>query len=136
MYALAYADDFGVPTGRTEVVRYISKEEGHADSLNADNRFIYNLYFNGMEHTLLAGLDYQLLKIDGKDYANDPVVGEQIAPGIYAPNTLNVYNPQYSAESDIVLLNGPTPGVAQPLTEADLQRRTTDSYQLLSLIHI
>ncbi len=130
MYALAYADDFGVPTGRTEVVRYISTEEGHADSLNADNRFIYNWDFNGMEHTLLAGLDYQLLKIDGKDYANDPVVGEQIAPGVYAPNTLNVYNPQYSAESDIVLLNGPTPGVAQPLTEADLQRRTTDSYQL------
>ena len=130
MYALAYADDFGVPTNRTEVVRYISTEDGHADSFNADNRFVYNWDFNGMEHTLLAGLDYQLLEIDGKDYAADPVVGEQVAPGVYAPNTLNVYDPQYAAAGDILLLDGPIPGVAQPLTEADLQRRTTDSYQL------
>ena len=123
MYALAYADDFGTPTNRTEVVRYISTEDGHADSFNADNRLTHKWEFNGMEHTLLAGADYQLLKIDGKDYAADPIVGD--GPG--APNTLNVYNPEYANASDIVLLDSTT---FMPLTEADLQRRTTDSYQI------
>lgn len=123
MYALAYADDFGIPTNRTEVVRYISTEDGHADSFNADNRLTHKWEFNGMEHTLLAGADYQLLKIDGKDYAADPIVGD--GPG--APNTLNVYNPEYANASDIVLLDSTT---FMPLTEADLQRRTTDSYQI------
>lgn len=126
MYALAYSDDFGMPSNRTEVVRYISTEDGHADSLNADNRFIFKWDLNGMEHTLLAGIDYQMLKIDGKDYAADPIVGEELFPGIYAPNTLNVYNPEYANASDIVLLDG----TLQPLSESDLQRRTTDSYQL------
>ena len=123
MYALAYADDFGTPTNRTEVVRYISTEDGHADSVNADNRLMHKWEFNGMEHTLLAGADYQLLKIDGKDYAADPIVGD--GPG--SPNTLNVYNPEYANASDIVLLDSTT---FMPLTEADLQRRTTDSYQV------
>lgn len=123
MYALAYADDFGIPTNRTEVVRFISTEDGHADSFNADNRLTHKWEFNGMEHTLLAGADYQLLKIDGKDYAADPVVGD--APGV--PNTLNVYNPEYANANDIVLLDSST---FMPLTEADLQRRTTDSYQI------
>ncbi|MED5389127.1 MAG: TonB-dependent siderophore receptor [Pseudomonadota bacterium] len=123
MYALAYADDFGIPTNRTEVVRFISTEDGHADSVNADNRLTHKWEFNGMEHTLLAGADYQLLKIDGKDYAADPVVGD--APGV--PNTLNVYNPEYANANDIVLLDSST---FMPLTEADLQRRTTDSYQI------
>tara|TARA_Y100001934_G_scaffold279004_1_gene381665 strand:+ start:2372 stop:4624 length:2253 start_codon:yes stop_codon:yes gene_type:complete len=123
MYALAYADDFGIPTNRTEVVRFISTEDGHADSFNVDNRLIHKWDFNGMKHTLLAGVDYQLLKIDGKDYAADPVVGD--APGV--PNTLNVYDPEYANASDIVLLNSST---FMPLSEGDLQRRTTDNYQL------
>lgn len=129
MYALAYADDFGVPTGRSEVVRYASTEDGHADSFNVDNRFTHKWEINGMEHTLLAGVDYQLLNIDGKDYAADPVVGEEVAPGVFAANTLNVYNPQYSAAGDVFLLDGALPG-SNRLTEADRERRTTDSYQL------
>lgn len=123
MYALAYADDFGIPTNRTEVIRFISTEDGHADSFNADNRLMHKWDFNGMEHTLLAGADYQLLKIDGKDYAADPLVGD--GPGM--PNTLNVYNPEYANASDIVLLNSST---FMPLSESDLERRTTDNYQV------
>lgn len=134
MYFSAYAADAPLvgpaldPTNaRRDILRGVSTEDGDADQWTADNRLIRTWNYNGVDHTLLLGLDYQSLDIRGKDYPQDPIAadGNGTVLGFPYDPRFDVYDPSYS--NNVVLLN---PDTLMPYTEADLQTRTTDAYQL------
>ncbi|NVK72795.1 MAG: TonB-dependent siderophore receptor [Oceanospirillaceae bacterium] len=113
---------------RSDIVRSASTADGDSDAFNIDNRFIYTFNSGKTKHTLLAGIDYQSIDINNKDYASDPVVadGNKIVTGLnIADPRFNIYNPSYS--SNIVLLNSRT---FATLTDADLQTTKTKNRQL------
>lgn len=132
MYSLGYAADSALgaaldPTGqRSTILRGASTEEGTSDAFNIDNRIVHNVQTGVIEHTLLAGIDYQSIDIDSKDYASDPLVadGNNTVGGFFDPR-FDVFNPSYS--SNVVLLD---PATFQPLTEADRQTTKTKNSQL------
>ena len=134
MYFSGYAQDAPAvgaaldPSGaRRDILRGVSTEDGDADQWTADNRLVHSWNYNGVDHTLLLGLDYQSLAIRGKDYPQDPIAadGNGSVLGLPYDPRFDIYNPSYS--NDVVLLN---PGTLTPYTDADLQTRTTDAYQL------
>lgn len=109
MYSLGYAKDYGLgvydPTD-SKILRGASTEEGTSDAFNIDNRVVHTFKTGVVEHTLLAGIDYQSIDIDSKDYAADPFVADGNSsisvpvPGVglvpIANPLFDVFNPSYS----------------------------------------
>lgn len=134
MYYSQYVGDTALapydPT-RTSIIRQASTEEGTSNAFNIDNRLIHNFKTGVVEHTLLAGIDYQSIDIDSKDYAADPIIGDGNSmlpiPGVgNVPNPIfNVFNPSYS--SNVALLN---PATFAELDESDRQTTKTKNNQL------
>lgn len=116
MYSLGYAKDYGLgvydPTD-SKILRGASTEEGTSDAFNIDNRVIHTFKTGVVEHTLLAGIDYQNIDIDSKDYAADPFVADgNSSIGIPVPGVglvpianplFDVFNPSYS--NNVTLLD-------------------------------
>ncbi len=124
MYSLGYLPG----SGDSQAVRGLSDEDGDAYGINLDNRLIHKWSINNVEHTLLAGIDYQSLHIDGKSFG-DPLMGYEAAPGIFAPATLNPFDPQYRNADELtpVSCNFST-FVCTEVTSR--QRTTIDAYQV------
>ncbi|CAM3045728.1 TonB-dependent siderophore receptor [Moritella viscosa] len=136
MYALGYAQDFGLEATRTNIVRGLSSEEGKSKSFSADNRLIYKFNTGKLEHTLLSGIDYRWLDIKGQSFGgrvlvadgNTPIKVPTPYPGIYLDTynpLFNPYNPSYT--DNVTLLNGTT---FQPVTDADRETKTSEKHQL------
>ncbi|NLU98100.1 TonB-dependent siderophore receptor [Marinomonas sp. UCMA 3892] len=118
------------PTGsRSDIIRAATTADGDSDAFNIDNRFIYTFNSGSTKHTLLAGIDYQSIDVNNKDYAADPIIADGNNPiaglGLTGNPNFNIYNPSYS--NNIVLLNSST---FAPLTDADLQTTKTKNRQL------
>ncbi|WP_281628640.1 TonB-dependent receptor [Vibrio sp. St2] len=139
MYFAGYAADSALgavldPTSsRQTILRGVTTEQGHSDAFNIDNRLLFNFKTGDVRHTLLAGLDYQVIEIDSKDYAgNDPLVADGnssvTVPGLgtIAGPTFNVFNPSYS--NNVVLLDSNS-GTFGQLSESDMQTTVTDNSQ-------
>ncbi|WP_186176288.1 TonB-dependent siderophore receptor [Vibrio jasicida] len=137
MYSYVYAAD--VPglgplldplNERKSILRAATTEEGSSDAFNIDNRLIHNMKWGSVEHNLMVGIDYQMVSIDGKDFASDPLVadGDSILTtpiGMLPDPRFDVFNPSYS--DNVWLLDSTT---LQPLTDADKQRTKVDNEQL------
>ncbi|KIP68212.1 ligand-gated channel protein [Vibrio harveyi] len=137
MYSYVYAAD--VPglgplldplNERKSILRAATTEEGSSDAFNIDNRLIHNMKWGSVEHNLMVGIDYQMVSIDGKDFASDPLVadGDAILTtpiGMLPDPRFDVFNPNYS--DNVWLLDSTT---LQPLTDADKQRTKVDNEQL------
>lgn len=137
MYSYVYAAD--VPglgplldplNERKSILRAATIEEGSSDAFNIDNRLIHNMKWGSVEHNLMVGIDYQMVSIDGKDFASDPLVadGDSILTtpiGMLPDPRFDVFNPSYS--DNVWLLDSTT---LQPLTDADKQRTKVDNEQL------
>ncbi|MEZ9157302.1 TonB-dependent siderophore receptor [Vibrio lentus] len=137
MYSLGYAKDnlLGAydPTD-SQILRGASTEEGTSDAFNIDNRVVHTFKTGIVEHTLLAGIDYQNIDIDSKDYAADPFVADGNSsigvpvPGVglvpIANPLFDVFNPSYS--NNVTLLNSSF-GVVD---ESDRQTTKTKNNQL------
>ncbi|KXO07551.1 Ferric hydroxamate outer membrane receptor FhuA [Moritella sp. JT01] len=136
MYALGYAQDFGLEATRTNIVRGLSSEEGKSKSFSADNRLIYKFNTGKLEHTLLSGIDYRWLDIKGQSFGgrvlvadgNTPIKVPTPYPGIYLDTynpLFNPYNPSYT--DNVTLLDGAT---FQPVTDTDRETTTSEKHQL------
>ncbi|MDN3609929.1 TonB-dependent siderophore receptor [Vibrio ostreicida] len=139
MYFAAYAADTQLsglldPTSaRDTIVRGATTEQGHSDAFNIDNRLIYTFETGAFQHTLLTGLDYQRIKIEGQDYASDPLVADGNASvdlslaglGVVAEPRFNIYNPSYT--NNVVLINSSN---FSTLSDADLQTTITENQQV------
>ncbi|WP_104036952.1 TonB-dependent siderophore receptor [Vibrio jasicida] len=137
MYSYVYAAD--VPglgplldplNERKSILRAATTEDGSSDAFNIDNRLIHNMKWGSVEHNLMVGIDYQMVSIDGKDFASDPLVadGDSILTtpiGMLPDPRFDVFNPSYS--DNVWLLDSTT---LQPLTDADKQRTKVDNEQL------
>ncbi|MEQ3725038.1 TonB-dependent siderophore receptor [Alcanivorax sp.] len=139
MYSLGYVRDLSPaalpaagqildPTNaRRDIYRGISTEDGSASTWTADNRLTHKWTFNNIEHTLLAGVDYQNLSIESKDFANDPLVADgNTLNGLGTPDiNFDIYSPSYT--NNVVLFDINTFSVVD---DSDRQKETTDSYQV------
>ncbi|PQJ60574.1 ligand-gated channel protein [Vibrio chagasii] len=137
MYSLGYAKDYGLgvydPT-ESKILRGASTEEGTSDAFNIDNRVVHTFKTGVVEHTLLAGIDYQSIDIDSKDYAADPFVADGNSsisvpvPGVglvpIANPLFDVFNPSYS--NNVTLLDSNFSVV----DESDRQTTETKNNQL------
>lgn len=137
MYSYVYAAD--VPglgplldplNERKSILRAASTEEGSSDAFNIDNRLMHNMQWGSVEHNLMVGIDYQMVSIDGKDFASDPLVADgnsilNTPIGMLPDPRFDVFNPNYS--NNVWLLD---PTTLQPLTDADKQRTKVDNEQL------
>lgn len=137
MYSLGYAKDYGLgvydPT-ESKILRGASTEEGTSDAFNIDNRVVHTFKTGVVEHTLLAGIDYQSIDIDSKDYAADPFVADGNSsisvpvPGVglvpIANPLFDVFNPSYS--NNVTLLDSNFSVV----DESDRQTTKTKNNQL------
>ncbi|WP_348521331.1 TonB-dependent receptor, partial [Chromohalobacter sp. 296-RDG] len=61
------------------------QRDGEIDSFTIDNRMVGKWYTERMENTLLFGVDYQDLSLDGKEYDN------------YTYDTVDIFNPDTTA---------------------------------------
>lgn len=141
IYSNGYVADSGLqpvldPTSeRKTLLRGATTEQGHSDAFNIDNRLVFSFKTGDVEHTLLTGVDYQLIDITSKDYAADPLVADGnnsvFIPlpgvGVRPDPTFNIYNPSYS--NNVVLLDTHT-GTFSELSESDLQTSVTKNNQL------
>ncbi|MCV5926823.1 hypothetical protein OFO11_33530, partial [Escherichia coli] len=59
---------------RKTILRGASTEDGSSDAFNIDNRLMHQVNWGSVEHNLMLGIDFQMISIDGKDFANDPIV--------------------------------------------------------------
>ncbi|MFT5880994.1 MAG: iron complex outermembrane receptor protein [Moritella sp.] len=131
MYALGYAQDFGLEATRTNIVRGLSSEEGKSKSFSADNRLIYKFNTGKLAHTLLSGIDYRWLDIKGQSFGGSVIVGDgnnmmPMSATTSIPSPLfNPYDPSYT--DNVVLLDGTT---FQPVTDADRETTTREKHQL------
>ncbi|MEZ8573983.1 TonB-dependent siderophore receptor [Vibrio splendidus] len=137
MYSLGYAKDNRLgaydPTD-SQILRGASTEEGTSDAFNIDNRVVHTFKTGVVEHTLLAGIDYQNIDIDSKDYAADPFVADgNSSIGIPVPGVglvpianplFDVFNPSYS--NNVTLLDSNFSVV----DESDRQTTKTKNNQL------
>jgi len=137
MYSLGYAKDYGLgvydPT-ESKILRGASTEEGTSDAFNIDNRVVHTFKTGVVEHTLLAGIDYQSIDIDSKDYTADPFVADGnssisvTVPGVglvpIANPLFDVFNPSYS--NNVTLLDSNFSVV----DESDRQTTKTKNNQL------
>ncbi|MFH4680117.1 TonB-dependent siderophore receptor [Vibrio diabolicus] len=115
---------------RKTILRGASTEDGSSDAFNIDNRLMHQVNWGSVEHNLMLGLDFQMISIDGKDFANDPIVADGNAllntpMGALPDPRFNVFNPTYS--DNIMLLD---PNTLQPLSETDKQRTKIENRQL------
>ncbi len=115
---------------RKTILRGASTEDGSSDAFNIDNRLMHQVNWGSVEHNLMLGIDFQMISIDGKDFANDPIVANGSAllntpMGALPDPRFNVFNPTYS--DNIMLLD---PNTLQPLSETDKQRTKIDNQQL------
>ncbi len=137
MYSLGYAKDNllgAYDPADSQILRGASTEEGTSDAFNIDNRVVHTFKTGVVEHTLLAGIDYQNIDIDSKDYAADPLVADGNSsigvpiPGVglvpIANPLFDVFNPSYS--NNVTLLNSSF-GVVD---ESDRQTTKTKNNQL------
>jgi len=132
MYSAGYAMDSGLDTKRTTIVRGLSRDEGTAKSYSADNRMVYKFVTGGIEHTLLAGLDYRLLDIKGQSFADSSQVitadGNKIinSPFGFIPDPrFDIYNPSYT--NNVALIDLST---GKLVTDADRETKTRERHQL------
>lgn len=134
MYYSQYVGDTALAPydpNRTSIIRQASTEEGTSNAFNIDNRVVHNFNTGAVEHTLLAGLDYQSIDIESKDYAADPIIGDANSllpvPGVgNIPNPIfNIFDPSYS--SNVALLN---PATFATMDESERQTTKTDNNQL------
>ncbi|MEE2869479.1 MAG: TonB-dependent siderophore receptor [Pseudomonadota bacterium] len=118
------------PGSDSDVIRGLTDEDGKSDGINLDNRFIHKWTMNNMEHTLLAGVDYQSINIDGKSYLGSgyPIIGTEVVPGVGAPATLNPFNPQYANANDLIPVTAC--GVAGCTVVTERERTTIEAYQV------
>ncbi len=127
MYTVGYAKDLGYgaldPTN-TSVVRGATTEEGTSDAFNIDNRVIHKFTTGAVDHTLLAGIDYQSIDIESKDYPLNSLSGDPLVLSDGNP-LFNIFNPNYG--SSIILFD---PTQNQFYTEADRQTTKTKNNQL------
>ncbi|WP_261885944.1 TonB-dependent siderophore receptor [Vibrio pomeroyi] len=137
MYSLGYAKDNRLgaydPTD-SQILRGASTEEGTSDAFNIDNRVVHTFKTGVVEHTLLAGIDYQNIDIDSKDYAADPFVADgNSSIGIPVPGVglvpianplFDVFNPSYS--NNVTLLDS----TFSVVDESDRQTTKTKNNQL------
>lgn len=127
MYTVGYAKDLGYgaldPTN-TSVVRGATTEEGTSDAFNIDNRVIHKFTTGAVDHTLLAGIDYQSIDIESKDYPLNSLSGDPLVLSDGNP-LFNIFNPNYG--SSIMLFD---PTTNQIYTEADRQTTKTKNNQL------
>ncbi|NOI29386.1 TonB-dependent siderophore receptor [Vibrio coralliilyticus] len=119
-------------SSRETIVRFATVEQGESDAFNIDNRIVYEFKTGSVEHTLLAGVDYQQIDIDSKAHDSDTIVGDGNNPvtllGGLANPSFNVFNPSYT--NNIVLLD-PSPGpLPTTLTDADMKTIVTKNRQL------
>lgn len=121
MYALGYAQDFGLEATRTNIVRGLSSEEGKSKSFSADNRLVYKFNTGKLDHTLLSGIDYRWLDIKGQSFGGSVLV----ADGNTGSPLFNPYNPSYT--NNVMLLDGST---FQPVTDEDRETTTREKHQL------
>ncbi|GHB07705.1 TonB-dependent siderophore receptor [Modicisalibacter luteus] len=80
----------------TEGYRGHLQRSGEIDSYTVDNRFVGKWFTNRTENTLLIGVDYQDLALEGKEADVGPTFdsnGNVTAPGPFAP--INLFDPQY-----------------------------------------
>lgn len=101
----------------TEGYRGHLQRKGEIDSFTVDNRFVGKWFTNRTENTLLVGIDYQDLALDGEEADVGPTYGSNgnvIDPGPFAP--INLFNPQY--------------GDYTPLTASQRFHRDIDKDQL------
>ncbi|USD31279.1 MULTISPECIES: TonB-dependent siderophore receptor [Vibrio] len=142
IYANGYAADsdlgaFLDPTNsRQTIVRGVTTEQGHSDAFNIDNRVVYSFNTGKLSHTLLAGADYQSIKIDSKDFAGkDPIVADgngtvnipAYGIGDIADPSFNIFNPSYT--NNVVLLDSNSIPFPE-LNESDMQTTITKNSQL------
>jgi iron complex outermembrane receptor protein len=88
-----------------EAVRGLVYRDGRIDSLTVDNRLVGRWYTDRTENTLLVGVDYQNLGIEGREA--DPFPFGQ---------PIDIFDPEY--------------GNFTPVDESDLIRRDIDKQQL------
>ncbi|MCC4820630.1 TonB-dependent receptor, partial [Vibrio lentus] len=103
-------------------------EEGTSDAFNVDNRIIHNFETGIVEHTLLAGIDFQNIDIDSKDYPTDGVaynLGSDPFVAVDGNLLFNIFNPSYGG--NVALVN---PTNQQPYTESDRETTKTKNNQL------
>lgn len=137
MYSLGYAKDNllgAYDPADSQILRGASTEEGTSDAFNIDNRVVHTFKTGAVEHTLLAGIDYQNIDIDSKDYAADPFVADgNSSIGIPVPGVglvpianplFDVFNPSYS--NNVTLLDSNFSVV----DESDRQTTKTKNNQL------
>lgn len=127
MYTIGYAKDLGYgsldPTN-TSVVRGATTEEGTSDALNIDNRVVHKFTTGVVDHTLLAGIDYQTIDIDSKDYPLNSLTGDPIVLSDGSP-LFNIFNPSYG--TSISLYN---PQSSEIYTESRRETTKTKNHQL------
>lgn len=120
------------PAGsRQTILRAASEKEGGSNAANLDNRLVFKFDVAKTKHTFLAGVDYQSIHVNNKDFATDALIGDgnQMLPTPFGYNVanpaFNIFNPTYS--KNIILLN---PTTLREMTEADRQTTKTKNKQL------
>ncbi|WP_373959628.1 TonB-dependent siderophore receptor [Vibrio gigantis] len=124
MYSLGFQLD---PT-KTSILRGATTEEGTSDAFNIDNRVVHTFKTGVVEHTLLAGIDYQNIDIDSKDYPTDGLafnLGSDPFVAVDGNLLFNVFAPTYG--NNVALIN---PVTQQPYTESERETTKTKNNQL------
>ncbi|MEZ8110621.1 TonB-dependent siderophore receptor [Vibrio splendidus] len=123
-----YTVGFQLDPTKTSILRGATTEEGTSDAFNVDNRIIHNFETGIVEHTLLAGIDFQNIDIDSKDYPTDGVahnLGSDPFVAVDGNLLFNIFNPSYGG--NVALVN---PTNQQPYTESDRETTKTKNNQL------
>ncbi|MEZ8802219.1 TonB-dependent siderophore receptor [Vibrio splendidus] len=123
-----YTVGFQLDPTKTSILRGATTEEGTSDAFNVDNRIIHNFETGIVENTLLAGIDFQNIDIDSKDYPMDGVAYNLGSDPFVAVNgnlLFNIFNPSYGG--NVALVN---PTNQQPYTESDRETTKTKNNQL------
>lgn len=129
MYTVGYVKDLGFPDPTSSnILRGATTEEGSSDAFNIDNRIVHTFTTGIVEHTLLAGIDYQNIDIDSKDYPTDGVafnLGSDPFVAVDGNLLFNIFDPTYG--NNVALIN---PVSQQPYTESDRETTKTKNHQL------
>ncbi len=123
-----YTVGFQLDPTKTSILRGATTEEGTSDAFNVDNRIIHNFETGIVEHTLLAGIDFQNIDIDSKDHPTDGVaynLGSDPFVAVDGNLLFNIFNPSYGG--NVALVN---PTNQQPYTESDRETTKTKNNQL------
>lgn len=72
-----------ITSGRSAPLAHLQRD-GEVDSFTVDNRMVGKWYTERTENTLLLGVDYQDLSLDGKEY-DSYLVGDNVTVDIFDP---------------------------------------------------